>query len=142
MKQPFLEKRIDGAKIIDTVCKKAITEVGAVSTGSVTAPKKQQLLQQLVDILSEAKVLDLFFSRENIHSQLVQRSGGLFRLFFKKQALSQEEIEMIWTNCQSHESMALDLAAMLGEVTYAMEAKDIIYFSSKLLAKSPASIKP
>ena len=49
---------------------------------------------------------------------------------------------MIWTNCQTHESMALDLATVLGEVTYAMEAKDIIFYSGKLLAKSPATIKP
>lgn len=36
MKQTFLEKRIDGAKMIDSVCKKAISEVGG-STITVSA---------------------------------------------------------------------------------------------------------
>jgi hypothetical protein len=44
-------------------------------------------------------VLNLFFSIEFIHSQLVQRSDGLLKLLLKKQALSEEELEMIWSNC-------------------------------------------
>ena len=68
MKQNFLEKRIDGAKIIDSVCKKAISEVGSATPATVTSKNKLELLQQLADILIEANVLDNFFSSKNIHS--------------------------------------------------------------------------
>jgi len=39
MKQSFLEKRIDGAKMIDQVCKRAVNEIGS-SAGSTTTTTK------------------------------------------------------------------------------------------------------
>ena len=63
MRQPFLEKRIDGAKMIDQVCKRAVSEM-ASSTAS-SSPKG--LLQEPIDTLLEANVIDLFFSSKLIH---------------------------------------------------------------------------
>ena len=59
----------------------------------------------------------------------------------KKQVLSESDLEMIWVNCQSHESIALDLSSVLKDISFAMEAKEIIFFSQKILAKSPATVK-
>ena len=58
MKQTFLEKRIDGAKMIDQVCKRAINEISSSATSS--SPKG--LLQELISTLDEENVVDLFFS--------------------------------------------------------------------------------
>ena len=69
MKQTFLEKRIDGAKMIDAVCKRAVSEVGSasnVATGAANSSKN--LLQELIDTLRDANVLELFFSSRLIHS--------------------------------------------------------------------------
>ena len=40
MKQTFLEKRIDGAKMIDQVCKRAINEIVSTNTTSSSASPK------------------------------------------------------------------------------------------------------
>ena len=48
---------------------------------------------------------------------------------------------MIWANCQNHESTALDLSKVLESISAFMETREIIYFSSKILAKSPVTVK-
>ena len=55
MKQSFLEKRIDGAKMIDQVCKRAVNEIGN-SAGTTTAAKSssKNLLYELIETLREA----------------------------------------------------------------------------------------
>ena len=49
---------------------------------------------------------------------------------------------MIWNNCQKHESLALDLTTVLQNISYSMEGKELIFFVSKILDKSPAIIVP
>ena len=49
---------------------------------------------------------------------------------------------MIWNNCQKHESLALELTTVLQNISYSMEGKELVFFVSKLLEKSPAIIVP
>lgn len=37
--------------------------------------------------------------------------------------------------------MALDLSIVLQNISYAMEVNEIVFFSAKILAKSPATVK-
>lgn len=71
----------------------------------------------------------------------MQRSDGLLRLMLKKQVLTDEELELIWTNCQRHDSTALDLTTVLQGISYSIEAKELAFFTAKILAKSPTLIK-
>ena len=82
LRQNFLERRIDGAKLIDHVCKQALLNSSAtISTG---VDLKQQLVQELLskDVINE------FFSKARCHAQLVQRSEGLLKLMNIQNALT------------------------------------------------------
>lgn len=135
IKQNFLEKRIDGAKMIDQVCKKAINELVTTTTNSEN--RSLNLLIELIETLRENNVIDLFFSSKNIHAQLVQRSEGLLKLMLKRQALTDEELEMVWSNCLRHDSMALGLINVLKGIAYTLESKELSFFAAKILVKTP-----
>ena len=64
----FMEKRIDGAKMIDTICRSLNTN----SQSSTLA--KPDLSIQLIEMLRENSVFQEFFSKQRCHAQLVQRS--------------------------------------------------------------------
>ena len=67
IKQNFLEKRIDGAKMIDQVCKKAINEIGSLVSSTTGENKSLNLLIELIETLRQNNVIELFFSSKNIH---------------------------------------------------------------------------
>ena len=90
MKQTFLEKRIDGAKMINEVCKRAINEISSSSASSTSASPNKGLLNELLTTLDESKTVDMFFSSKLIHEQLVKRSDGLLKILLKKQTMTQE----------------------------------------------------
>lgn len=138
MKQSFLAKRIDGAKMIDQVCKNAINEISANSTNSQQASKG--ILQELIQTLNETNVLEMFFSSKLIHEQLVRRSDGLLKLLLKKKAISPQQIDMVWKNCQKHESLALDLTNVLQNISYSIESTELNYFIDKMVEKPPSVI--
>ena len=49
---------------------------------------------------------------------------------------------MVWNNCQKHEALALDLTTVLQNISYNIEAKELTFFVSKILEKSPSAIIP
>lgn len=77
-----MERRIDGAKLIDHVCKQALLNSGATIASGV------DLKQQLVIELQSKDVVNEFFSKARCHAQLVQRSEGLLKLMNVQNALS------------------------------------------------------
>ena len=55
--------------MIDQVCKRAVSEVGSATTVATGASNSSKnLLQELIDTLRAANVLELFFSSRLIHS--------------------------------------------------------------------------
>ena len=62
MKQPFLPNKIDGARMIDEVCKNVLMLDRAEAIQGVAQARKM-----LIEILKEADVLNLYFSSKNIH---------------------------------------------------------------------------
>ena len=83
LRQPFLEKRIDGAKLVDTVCKEMLKQKSFFLKETVALKKKETFkenLDKLVHYLDKEQILQAFFDKKTIHEQLVQRSDGLLRL--------------------------------------------------------------
>jgi len=62
------------------VCERAINEI----TVDAAAKPGSNLIQELVDTLRHANVLDLFFSPKNIHEQLVNKSNSVLRLLMRR----------------------------------------------------------
>ena len=102
LRQPFLEKRIDGAKLVDTVCKEMLKQKSFFLKETVALKKKETFkknLDKLVHYLDKEQILQAFFDKKTIHEQLVQRSDGLLRLLMSQGLLKQEYLEEIWSNC-------------------------------------------
>ena len=71
--------------MIDSVCKRAATLSAAaaretVSAGASPGQSSAEVLAELVRMLREADIVELFFSKKHIHSQIVQRSENLLKL--------------------------------------------------------------
>ena len=64
LKQNFLEKRIDGAKMVDMVCKR----VTMLEHDTTSGKERENAKELLITILRQANILELFFSTKNIHS--------------------------------------------------------------------------
>lgn len=54
--------------------------------------------------------------------------------------MTPEQIDLVWNNCQKNEILALDLTTVLQTISYSIEAKELTYFVSKMLGKSPSVI--
>ena len=139
MKQPFLEKRIDGAKMIEQVCNTAVSQIGS-GTATTTSERSKNLLRELIDSLRAANVLELFFSTKNIHEQLVKKSGGVLKLLMKRNEITDEELDYVWINCHKHESTSLELTGTFTTLCMVLEAKYLAYIANKLTEKSKAAI--
>ena len=87
-----MEKRIDGAKAIDMVSKRAITSGSVAAKETVKKPGSSSgdVIPALVQTLKEANVIDLYFSKATIHEQLVMRSSGVLSLFLSQDALTED----------------------------------------------------
>ena len=64
-----MEKRIDGAKAIDMVSKRALTSGSVAAKDTVKKPgsSSADVIPALVQTLKEADIIDLYFSRAKIH---------------------------------------------------------------------------
>ena len=87
-----LQKRIEGAKMIDSVCKRAMTLTALAGTSTSETQSAAEVLLELIHMLRHADILELFFSRQHIHSQLVQRSENLLKLLLTQQAITDEQL--------------------------------------------------
>lgn len=97
LQQSFLEKRIDGAKMVDYVCK----QVTNLEEDTSSAKQRVGARALLIGILREANILQYFFSAKTIHSELVKRSEGLLRLLLQYDGeLTQRDVEGVWVACQ------------------------------------------
>jgi len=69
MRQTFLERRIDGARIIDSICRNALINKTLKTTGK--DGKIVSLTDMLIDELRNNKILDKYYSKRDVHSQLI-----------------------------------------------------------------------
>lgn len=88
-----LDKRIEGARIIDSVCKRSAIRI---YEQTIHREQKISIINDVIKMLSEADVVSMFFSNNSIHSQLVQRSENLLKLLLTKDSITDEQLRMIW----------------------------------------------
>ena len=74
------------------VCKRALSSGSVVIKDTVKKPGSTSgdVIPTLVQTLKEANIIDLFFSKANIHEQLVMRSSGVLSLFLTTEALTED----------------------------------------------------
>ena len=141
-----LEKRIEGAKMIDSVCKRALTLSAAAARETVSAGEAQgqgsgDVLADLIHMLRVGDVVELFFSRKNIHSQLVQRSESLLKLLITAYGITDEELQMVWANCSQDEAMGLDLYTVVKNFSAAVEPGQLTFFIDMIALKPTDRIR-
>jgi len=105
LRQTFLERRIDGAKFLQEVCKSAKYEV-STSYG-------QSLRKKVVNYIKQNKILQLLLSRDKTHIQLVQRSIETLRLLFSVGLVTDEELDLIWSVTKIDEALKLEMYKVL-----------------------------
>lgn len=139
MKQPFLEKRIDGAKMIDQVCNTAVSQIGSGSV-TTTSERSKNLLRELIDNLRTANVFELFFSNKNIHEQLVKKSAGILKLLMKRNEITDEELNYVWTSCQKHEATSFELTGAFTILCMTVDGRYLSFLVDKLMQKPKVAI--
>lgn len=137
LKQTFLEKRIDGIKLVDQVCKSALilnnqkkieTKVESVKSKD-SAP---DLVQELIVVLKENDIIKNLFSYQTIHTQLVQRAESLLKVFLSRKACSEEDLQLIWTNCLRDETTSLDLGVILKNIASVIPIEEANFFLEQI----------
>ena len=86
----------------------------------------------------EADIIDLYFSQANIHDELVKRSEGVLSLFLSQKVLTDEQLDLIWSNCNSDDALQRSLIqtlSNLGSHVKPMQLITIIEKVSKLPKK-------
>lgn len=84
LKFNFLERRIDGAKMIKEVCKNC--NIMTFSSSSDTLPNisirnvQMQHVKEIIAKIKDQRVIYQIFSKDRGHLQLVQRSEDLLKL--------------------------------------------------------------
>lgn len=90
--QSFLEKRIDGLKLVSDVATHCLSVIRGQPSGTQQTSSVEQKLQMVnslaLKLASGGKVLFEIFSKERTHSQLVQRSEQVLRLLMAKEMMT------------------------------------------------------
>jgi len=141
LNQNFLEKRIDGAKLIDAVCKAAILNKNTSKDFKTGGSESTGLTAQLSEKLKSKNVLSLFFSKKDCHAQLVQRSEGLLKLLIGQKALNDEEMELVWSCTRLDEAICLNFYKALNEIGTQIGYDEIYFFIEKIVEKATVNTK-
>ena len=141
-KQNFMQKRIDGAIAIDMVCKQALLHSGTKSKNTIVdKDSPDQVIPQLVKTLTEADVINLYFSKATIHEQLVMRSESLIGLFLSQGAISEQQIDMIWKNCSDEDATYRNLIASLKNLASNTKPQQLTSIIDKIVTTNKQKIK-
>jgi hypothetical protein len=114
IRQNFFERRIDGARIIDAICKQALIN-NNLSATTKDAPVKS-ITSLLVDQLTKHDILERYYSKRNVHSQLIQRSSNVLKVLLSQNVVSNEQLEMIWTSVDQFDDMRFEFYSILKDI--------------------------
>ncbi len=62
-------------------------------------------------------------------------------MLLQKKALTDEELDLVWNNCQKNISTALELTKVLIQICNLSDAKYLAFFTAKISAKPLALVK-
>ena len=82
----------------------------------------------LVSKLKEREVISHFFAKSSTHAQLVQRSAGILQFLIKEKALTDEEMELVWSCTQLDEAICLDFYKVLNEISQHIGYEEQFFF--------------
>ena len=97
-----------------------------------------QFIQFVINRLKEKKVLWQIFSKERGHLQLVSRTEELLKLLIGQEALSEEELEFIWSATNIDETTKLDLYKVFNEISSRLKAQEVSFIVNQI-AQIPLS---
>lgn len=143
LKLNFLEKRIDGAKMISEVCKAStqMTFQASIDAKENSSDKlhTNHFIKKVVEKLKHEKVLLQMFSKERAHQQLVERGEEVLKLLIQQDAMTSEDLELVWSATKLDETTKLELYKLFNELSSILKIKEIVfivdYLSQVPLAK-------
>lgn len=135
-----MERRIDGARIIDSICRVALINKTLTTTGK--DGKSVSLTQLLLQELRKHDILDRYYSKRNVHSELIQRSVSVLKVLFSDPQLAQDQLDMIWTSVEASEYTKIDFYNVLKDIASAISPSILHFFISKISKVPAGSLKP
>jgi len=131
LRQTFLERRIDGARIIDSICRNAL--INKTLTTTTPDGKTMSLAQLMLHQLQKHDILGMYYSKRNVHSQLIQRSASVLKVLMGD-SMTQEQLDMIWTSVDQFDDMKFEFYAILKDIASAVNPT-ILYFYLKKISQ-------
>lgn len=95
----------------------------------------------LVKTLQEADIIDLYFSRTNIHDQLVMRAEGVLGLFLNQEALTEQQLNMIWRNCSAEDAIYRNLIASLSNLSSKVKPTQMMTIIDRIVQTPKPKVK-
>jgi len=117
--QNFLERRIDGLKLINDACVKCLDILNwkpsphsDLQKQLKDREKKQGYVDTVVSrITKDNFVFDRIFSKDHIHHELVTRSEKVLKVLFFMEEVTQENREFLW-------NLSVENGGMMGEEVF------------------------
>ena len=78
-------------------------------------------------MIKNKNVLYQMFSKQRGHLQLVQRTEELLKLLINQNALSDDELELIWSATRIDEATKLELYKVLNEISSRLRSGEIVF---------------
>ena len=86
--------------------------------------------------------MELFFSSEKIHSQLIQRTSQILKLLLSERQIDDNTLNMIWGNCvRDGEGTSIKLIEVIQEIVVNIKAPEVGFFINKLCSKAPQNLR-
>ena len=131
LKLNFLERRIDGAKIIQEVIKHAnmlsFTGINENQIGGTIKKEQQAFVEGIISRLNEAQVLHQTFSKDRGHLQLVQRSEEMLKLLLSHNSVTEEDLNLIWSATRMDETTQLEIYKVFAELGSRLRENEVSF---------------
>jgi hypothetical protein len=127
LKSNYLQRRIEGIKTLNDVCKNT---------------QKPQLFKittdELAEYLIKNNILDCILGTQ-VHQQIVQRSGPVLNFLYERKQLKLKDIETLLALTKD-EQLRADVFKVICEIGLPAESPDLEYIASKIATMNPTDI--
>ncbi|CDW89068.1 ubiquitin carboxyl-terminal hydrolase family protein [Stylonychia lemnae] len=119
LEQSFLERRIDGAKMIQEVCKTA-----NISTFTYSIDTIQNNQERIQDRSLITEVIQRIKQRK--------RTEDLLKLLLSQNSLNQEELEYIWNSFKIDEAIKIELFRVFNELSTRLKINEVTFIITQI----------
>ncbi len=124
LKSGYLQRRIQGLKGVNDVCKSVKMGV----TRSISP-------EFLADWFTSHSVLEELFGPRR-HQQLLQRSGTVLKFLYENRLLQQKDLEAMWEYSKDEQTRQ-DLFKVVCEVGFPLHSSELEFFATRIEASKP-----